>query len=105
MRNFRLACAYATLRLPWHVYFGVWEREFTNLRVPSIFQLRADPFERGAESFEYHRWLMDRAFILVPSQAVVAKWLESFKDFPIRQKPASFNLDTAMEQLASGAHK
>jgi hypothetical protein len=43
--------------------------------------------------------MSERSFILVPSQALVAKWLESFKEFPIRQKPASFNLDTVMETL------
>jgi arylsulfatase len=95
--------------LEWKVNFkvqeytgiGVWQREFTNLRVPWIFNLRSDPFERGNESFEYDRWMAERAFILVPSQALVAKWLDSFKEFPIRQKPASFNLDTVMEKLTT----
>jgi hypothetical protein len=79
----------------------VWEREFTNFRVPNIYNLRADPFERGPESFEYGRWKADRAFLLVPSQAIVAKWLDTFKEFPIRQKPASFNLDAVMEKLTA----
>jgi len=39
----------------------------------------------------------------VPAQAVVAKWLESFKEYPIRQKPASFNLDQVMEKLSEGS--
>jgi arylsulfatase len=64
-----------------------------------LYNLRADPFERGDESFEYDKWFFDRAFIVVPSQAVVAQWLESFKEFPIRQKPASFNLDEVMQKL------
>jgi arylsulfatase len=45
--------------------------------------------------------MADRAFLLVPAQAVVAQWLESFKEFPIRQKPASFNLDEVMQKLTS----
>jgi arylsulfatase len=80
--------------------FGVWEREFTNLRVPSLYNLRADPFERGPESFEYGKWKFDRVLVLVPAQAMVAKWLESFKEFPIRQKPASFNLDEVMQKMS-----
>ncbi|OCP38701.1 arylsulfatase [Ensifer sp. LC163] len=88
-----------------HTGLGVWQREFTNLRVPWIFNIRADPFERGPESFEYDRWMAERSFILVPSQALVAKWLESFKDFPIRQKPASFNLDEVMDKLSGSGSK
>ena len=82
-----------------HTGFGVWEREFTNLRVPALYNLRADPFERGPESYEYAKWKVDRVFVLVPAQAMVAQWLQSFKEFPIRQKPASFNLDEVMERM------
>jgi arylsulfatase len=79
-----------------HEGIGVWQREFTNLRVPWIFNMRSDPFERGNSSFEYDKWMAERAFILVPSQALVARWLDTFKEFPIRQRPASFNLDEVM---------
>ncbi|AWN43069.1 arylsulfatase [Methylobacterium durans] len=82
-----------------HEGIDVWRREFTNLRAPKLFNLRADPFERGDSSIEYEKWFFDRAFVVVPTQAVVAKWLESFKEFPIRQKPASFNLDEVMARL------
>ena len=78
---------------------NVWKREFTNLRAPNIYNLRSDPFERGPESFEYGQWMAERAFLIVPSQAVVGNWLASFKEFPIRQKPASFNLDAVMDKL------
>jgi arylsulfatase len=81
--------------------FGVWKREFTNLRAPNMYNLRADPFERGPESFEYPKWMAERTFLIVPAQAVVGQWLQTFKDFPIRQKPASFNLDAVMQQLSS----
>ena len=80
---------------------GVWSREFTNYRVPRLYNIRSDPFERGPESFEYERWMFDRAFMLVPAQALVGQWLSTFKEFPIRQKPASFNLDSVMEQLSA----
>ena len=83
-----------------HTGLDVWKRDFANLRAPNIYNLRADPFERGPESFEYGKWMADRAFLIVPSQAVVGQWLASFKDFPIRQKPASFNLDEVMQKLS-----
>ncbi len=80
---------------------NVWVREFTNLRIPQLHQIRADPFERGPESLEYDRWMVDRAFMLVPAQAIVGQWLQTFKEYPIRQKPASFNLDAVMQQLSA----
>src|SRR5262245_33199084 len=84
-----------------HTGLAVWEREFTNFRVPNIYNLRADPFARGPESFKYAQWKAERAFLLVPAQALVGQWLQSFKEFPPRQKPASFSLDRVMEQLSS----
>jgi arylsulfatase len=79
---------------------GVWKSEFTNLRAPNMYNLRADPFERGTEGMYYDKWMMDRAFMVVPAQAAAAKWLESFKEFPPRQKPASFNLDEVMRKMS-----
>jgi arylsulfatase A-like enzyme len=84
-----------------HQGLEIWTKDFTNLRVPKIFNLRSDPFERGDSSIEYDKWLLERAFLTVPSQAIVAKWLDSFKEYPIRQKPASFNLDQVMEKLTA----
>ena len=88
-----------------HKGFEVWQKGFEHLRIPKIFHIRMDPFERGDESLFYAKWLADRAFMLVPAQAAVGQWLQSFKEFPIRQKPASFNLDQVMEQLQSGGSK
>jgi len=88
-----------------HTGIGVWSGEFTNLRLPKLFNVRADPFERGDESIQYDMWMAERAFVQVPAQAFVAKWLASFNEFPIRQRPASFNLDGVMEQLQRGNNK
>ncbi|HVU26650.1 MAG TPA: arylsulfatase [Verrucomicrobiae bacterium] len=82
---------------------GVWQSQFTHLRVPNLYNLRSDPFERGAESIYYGDWAAHRVFVQVPIQAYVAKWLQSFKEFPIRQKPASFNLDEVMSKLESAS--
>jgi arylsulfatase A-like enzyme len=83
---------------------GIWRDEFTKLRAPMIYNLRSDPFERGPQSSWYDDWMAHRAYLLVPAQAVVAKWLDTFKEFPIRQRPASFSLDEVMRKLQpSGA--
>jgi arylsulfatase len=80
----------------------VWEEPFVQLRLPKLFTLRGDPFERADhEAIDYSRWRVDRLFALVPAQAFVAKWLESFREFPPRQKPASFSLDQVMAQLTA----
>ena len=80
----------------------VWAEPFTPLRVPLIFNLRRDPFERAQiTSNTYYDWLIDRAFLLVPAQAYVGEFLMTFRDYPPRQKAASFSLDQVMEQLLS----
>ncbi|HKQ83069.1 MAG TPA: arylsulfatase [Steroidobacteraceae bacterium] len=85
---------------------GVWREPMVALRAPKIFNLRSDPFERGDEdaSMFYDRWMADRAFLLVPAQAVVAEFLKTFQEFPPRQRPASFSIDQALEK-ARGAQK
>ena len=70
------------------------------LRVPLIFNLRRDPFERAQHnSNTYYDWMMSHAFMLYEMQAVVAEQIENFVKFPPRQKPASFNLDEVMRQV------
>ena len=65
-----------------------------------MFHLRTDPFERGDESMLYDKWVADRAFIMVPAQALATNWISSFKEFPPRQKPASFNLEAVMDKMS-----
>jgi arylsulfatase len=88
------------------VGFGVWREPFVQLRVPKLFDLRMDPFERADESSNtYNDWFMDRAFLLVPAQGMARQFFESFSDFPPRQRPDSFNLESIlrqMEQTAAG---
>jgi hypothetical protein len=75
---------------------------FTPLRVPLIFNLRRDPYERAEiTSNTYYDWLLDRAYLLVPAQAYVGKFLATFKEYPPRQKAASFSLDQVMEKLTT----
>src|SRR6476646_2555048 len=56
-----------------HTGLDVWKREFTSLRGPDIYNIRADPFERGPESFEYDKWVVDRSYLMVPAQAIVGQ--------------------------------
>ncbi|MDB4516839.1 arylsulfatase, partial [Crocinitomicaceae bacterium] len=84
----------------------VWMEPFVPLRLPLIEHLRRDPYERASiTSNTYYDWLLDRAFLLVPAQAYVGQFLATFKDYPPRQKAASFSLDQVMEKiLSAGAH-
>ena len=78
----------------------VWMEPFVPLRVPLIFNLRRDPYERASiTSNTYYDWLLDRAYLLVPAQAYVADFLATFREYPPRQKAASFSLDQVMEML------
>jgi arylsulfatase len=80
----------------------VWQQPFVALRAPLIANLRSDPFERGEyEGMDYGRWFVDHAFVLAPAGFYVAQWLQSFREFPPRQKPGSFNLDRVMESITS----
>jgi arylsulfatase len=88
---------YSTLR--------AWIEPFTPLRVPLIFNLRRDPYERSYRtSNTYYDWLIDRVYLLVPAQTYVGNFLMTFKEFPPRQKAASFSLDQVMEKLNPTSH-
>jgi arylsulfatase len=74
------------------------------LRVPKIFNLRTDPYERAdITSNTYYDWLLDHVFILVPAQAGVSEFLQTFREFPPRQKAASFGVDQVIEKMTEAA--
>jgi arylsulfatase len=82
---------------------AIWMEPFVVLRFPKIFNLRTDPFERAdITSNTYYDWLMDRAYISYAAQFLVRQFLETFKEFPPRMKPASFGIDQVMEKLEQG---
>ena len=85
----------------------IWAQPFVSLRVPKIFNLRTDPYERAdITSNTYYDWLIDHVFLLVPAQAYVANFLATFKDYPQRQKAATFNLDEVLRKMQeSGGSK
>jgi arylsulfatase A-like enzyme len=82
----------------------VWRRPFEVLRAPMLTNLRMDPFERAEyEGMGYTQWWIEHMFAFAPAGAYVGNWLQSFREFPPRQKPGSFNLDRVMESLTKGA--
>ncbi|WP_353057042.1 hypothetical protein [Microbulbifer sp. VAAF005] len=84
--------------------FEVWREPFTELRVPLLFNLRQDPFEKAQHnSNTYNDWFIDRAFVLVPMQQLASKFLQTMKEYPPSQVPGSFNLDKVQKQLEAGA--
>ena len=83
---------------------NVWIQPFEELRAPIITDLRSDPFERAEyESIGYGRYFVEHMWAIAPAMAYVGQWLQSFKDFPPRQKPGSFNLDRAMDKITRSA--
>jgi arylsulfatase A-like enzyme len=83
--------------------FEVWREPFTELRVPLIFNLRRDPFEKAQHNANtYNDWVLDRAFVIVPIQALAAKFLQTMQDYPPSQTPGSFNLSAIEAQLKGG---
>ena len=85
--------------------FGVWMEPFVELRVPLVFDLRMDPFERASvDANGYYDWMEAMVqWAGAPGKAVTAKMISRFKDYPPRQAPASFNLDDVMRSMTSGA--
>jgi len=84
--------------------FGVWREPFVELRVPLLFHLRRDPFEKAQHNANtYNDWFLDRIFVLVPIQTLAAQFLQTLKDYPPSQSPGSFNLTKIEEQLRTGA--
>jgi arylsulfatase A-like enzyme len=82
------------------VAFEVWREPFTELRVPLLFHLRRDPFERAQHnSNTYNDWFLDRVYVLAPMQQLCAKFLMTMKDYPPSQSPGSFNLDKVQKQI------
>jgi arylsulfatase len=83
---------------------GLWAEPFTQLRLPKLFNLRMDPYERAdITSNTYWDWLISHAFVFVPAQAAVGDFLGTFKEFPPSQEAGSFSINKVVEQLQKGA--
>jgi arylsulfatase len=86
----------------------IWAEPMVVLRVPKLFNLRTDPYERAdITSNTYYDWMIDHVFLFVPAQKLVGRFLATFRDFPPRQKAASFSIDQVLEKLSQpglGSH-
>ena len=84
---------------------NVWLEPFDQLRAPLLTNLRMDPFERARQedAMGYQRWWIEHMYAIAPASAYVGQWLQSFKEFPPRQKPGSFSLDRVMETVTAGS--
>ena len=81
----------------------IWAEPFVPLRVPKLYNLRTDPYERAdITSNTYYDWFLDHVYLLMPAQTAVGQFLGTFKEFPPRQKAASFTVDQVMEKLTQG---
>ena len=82
----------------------IWAEPFVTLRVPKLFNLRTDPFERAdITSNTYYDWFMDHVSPGISVAGIVVPFLETFKEFPPRQKAASFTIDQALAKMSEAA--
>lgn len=101
-------CAYRNERYKFHFNIqtaeslSVWKQPFTPLRAPLIIDIKGDPFEKAWEvGIDAPHWFAEHMFLMVPAQASVAKFVATFKDFPPRQKAASFSVDQVLAALST----
>ena len=86
--------------------FDVWQEPMVTLRMPKLFDLRADPFERADhESIGYSKWRVDHAYAILPAVGYVSQHLSTYVDYPPRQKAGTFGLDQVLEKLQDGGDK
>ncbi len=80
----------------------IWAEPFVHLRVPKLYNLRTDPYERAdMTSNTYYDWLFENDFVILAATSIVAEFLQTFVEFPPRQKPASFTIDHVVAKLES----
>jgi len=78
----------------------IWQEPLVSLRVPKLFNLRTDPYERAdITSNIYWDWMINHIYLFIPAQAIVANFLQTFVEYPPRQKAASFTIDQVIEKL------
>src|SRR5690606_30601176 len=95
-RNWK--CVFMEQRCPGTL--EVWGEPFTVLRIPKLYNLRTDPFERAdITSNTYWDWYLSKGYMIMGAQAIVTPFLETFKEFPPRQEAASFTINQALEKM------
>ena len=80
--------------------FGVWREPFVELRVPLLFNLRRDPFEKAQHnSNTYNDWFLDRPFVIVPITEMAGNFLKTMMEYPPSATAGSFNLTKMQKQI------
>jgi arylsulfatase A-like enzyme len=80
----------------------VWREPFVELRLPLLFNLRRDPFEKAQHnSNTYHDWMIDRAYVLGPMQVVASKFLVTLREYPPSQTPGDWSLASLEKRIKS----
>ena len=80
----------------------IWAEPFVALRVPKLFNLRTDPYERAdVTSNTYYDWTVDNLYLIFAAIQLIGEFLSTFQEFPPRQRAASFTIDQALEKLQS----
>jgi hypothetical protein len=81
----------------------VWVEPFTELRIPKIFNLKTDPFERAdITSNTYFDWMISHAYLMIPAQAYVMQMASTLIEFPPRQESSSFTIGRMLEKMQAG---
>jgi arylsulfatase len=90
---------------PSWIALPIWQQPFEELRAPLLTNLRMDPYERAEDenAMGYQRFYIEHMYAFAPAAAYVGDWLQSFREFPPRQKPGSFNLDRVMDAVTKAA--
>ena len=84
--------------------FGIWREPFVELRIPLLFHMRRDPFEKAQHnSNTYNDWFLDRPYVIVPMQQIAGNFLKSMAEYPPSQSPGSFNLKKIQKQIEAAA--
>ena len=81
--------------------FALWGEPFVTLRLPKVFNLRMDPFERAdTDANAYDNWRLRQLYTLVPSQVVVGQFMKTMKEYPRRQAPFELNVEEIIDTLS-----
>ena len=84
--------------------FQIWREPFTELRIPLLFNLRRDPFEKAQIYAKvYHDWFLNRPYVIVPMQQLAGQFFKTLQEYPPSQTPGSFNLEKVQEQIQNAA--
>jgi arylsulfatase len=85
---------------------SVWSEPYVHTRIPWLYNLSTDPYERAdTDSNTHWDWYLDPIYLFMASQTLVQEFLATFKDFPSRQKAASFTIERILQRMSESVSK